>query len=122
VTGSLRAENAEVSWRSQPETRRMSRWLVLLLVLVGLFCAVFPILLIGDRGGGTTRMLFAISAAAVSLAALGLLSPQWPPAFWSWLRLDPRSDVPAVAAIAAPMSGNKEECQAMATLRTRLLG
>jgi len=65
----------------------MSRWLVLLLVLVGLFCAVFPIMLIGDRGGGTTRILFVISAGAVSLAALGLLSPHWPPAFWSWLPL-----------------------------------
>jgi hypothetical protein len=60
---------------------------MLLLVLVGLFCAAFPIMLIGDRGGGTTRLLFGISAAAVSLAALGLLSPRWPPAFWSWLPL-----------------------------------
>ena len=61
----------------------MPRWIVLLLVLVGMFCAVFPIVLIGDRGGGITRILLAISAGAVSLAAIGLLSPQWPPAFWS---------------------------------------
>ena len=76
-----------MSWRSQPESRRMPRWIVLLLGLVGLFCAVFPIILIGDRGGGVTRSFLAISAGSVSLAALGLLSPHWPPAFWSWLPL-----------------------------------
>ena len=65
----------------------MPRWIVLLLVLVGLFCAVFPIMLIGDRGGGMTRIFAAISAGALSLAAIGLLSPQWPPAFWSWVPL-----------------------------------
>jgi hypothetical protein len=65
----------------------MSRWIVLLLVVVGLFCAVFPIVLIGDRGGGIGRMFLAISAGAVSLAAIGLVSPQWPPAFWSWVPL-----------------------------------
>jgi hypothetical protein len=68
----------------------MPRWVVLLLVLVGLFCAVLPIVLMGDRSGGITRILLAISAGAVSLAAIGLLSPQWPPAFWSWVPLPRR--------------------------------
>jgi hypothetical protein len=65
----------------------MARWIVLLLVVVGVFCAVLPIVLIGDRGGGVTRIFLAISAGAVTLAAIGLLSPQWPPAFWSWVPL-----------------------------------
>jgi hypothetical protein len=68
----------------------MPRWLAVVLAIVGVLVMAFPIVLIGDRGGGATRTFMAIGSGSVGLALLGLLSPTWPPTLWRRLPLPVR--------------------------------